>query len=78
MASANKRGGNDPFVKCMFCKNAGAYYQWQQNPVIAQCKITKERQVALTKRICKFYAPSESENPEIKHFESYDEQPEDL
>jgi len=78
MASANKRGGNDPFVKCMYCKNAGAFYQWQQNPVIAECMITKERQVALTRRLCKLYVPSDSEDREIQHFESYDEQPKEL
>ena len=78
MASANKRGGNDPFVKCMYCKNAGAFYQWQQNPVIAECVITKERQVALTRRLCKLYVPSSAEEREVQHFESYDAQPKPL
>lgn len=70
MAINNKRGA-EKFVQCLTCKNATAYYQWFENPVIAQCGATDERQVAQTKRICKSYIERFGE-PEIQHFDHYE------
>ena len=44
--------------------------QWFENPVIAICDVTKQRQVAQAKRLCQSYAESGVE-PDIQHFDSY-------
>ncbi|MBP3830156.1 MAG: hypothetical protein IJK15_06055 [Bacteroidaceae bacterium] len=46
--------------------------QWFENPVIAYCSQTDQRQVAASRRICKMFAESGIENPEIKHFDHYE------
>ncbi len=58
------------FVKCIDCKHA-KFMQWYENPIIAECMLHKERQVALAKRLCSLFAPSNAE-PEVLHFDSYD------
>ncbi len=72
MASNNKNS-LDNFVRCIDCKNATAYYQWQKNPIVAQCSILKERQVAETNRLCKLFSASFGESRNIQHFNSYEE-----
>ncbi len=58
------------FVQCLQCKRA-TYQQWYDNPVIAFCNVTNEKQVAATRRICKDFRPRLGE-PEITHHDSYD------
>ncbi len=72
MASNNKTGVTE-FVQCLHCKHATAYYQWYENPVIAQCAIHGDRQVAQTKRVCKTYVERYGE-PEIQHFDHYEDE----
>jgi hypothetical protein len=71
MASNNKRGVEE-FVQCIHCQKASAYYQWFENPVIAQCGLNDERQVAQTKRICKTFVERHDE-PVIQHFDHYED-----
>lgn len=56
-------------VQCINCKYA-TYMQWFKNPVIAECKILKERQVAEAKRICKEFK-ERLEPGNITHFDNY-------
>ena len=72
MASNNKTGVTE-FVQCLHCKHATAYYQWYENPVIAQCEIHDDRQVAQTKRVCKTYVERFGE-PEIHHFDHHEDE----
>jgi len=47
--------------------------QWFENPIIAVCGETRERQVAQTNRLCKsFVRASDDEMPALQHFDSYD------
>lgn len=57
--------------RCINCIYATCM-QWMQNPVIAHCRLTDERQVAEAKRSCKEFRQRESPAP-IQHFASYDE-----
>lgn len=77
MAASNKREDN-AFVKCINCKQASAFYQWFENPIIAKCSILNERQVAETKRVCKLFIPMDLDAPEVQHFDSYNETPEEI
>ena len=63
------KNSDNAFVKCIDCKHA-TFMQWYENPVIANCQVHKERQVAQAKRLCQAFAPSNCE-PEIQHFDSY-------
>lgn len=56
-------------VCCMDCLNA-ELMQWFSNPIIAQCRALKERQVARTRRVCEHHR--KDENPKnITHYEKY-------
>ena len=68
MNDKNKEQG---FVQCIRCQHA-TFMQWFENPVIAYCSQTDQRQVAASRRICKMFAESGIENPEIKHFDHYE------
>ncbi len=59
------------FVKCIDCKHA-KFMQWYENPIIAECLLHKDRQVALAKRLCPMFTRSNAD-PEIQHFDSYDQ-----
>ncbi|MBQ6434268.1 MAG: hypothetical protein IJJ94_10060 [Bacteroidaceae bacterium] len=63
------KNSDNAFVKCIECKHA-TFMQWFENPVIAICDVTKQRQVAQAKRLCQSYAESGVE-PDIQHFDSY-------
>lgn len=69
MAVKNK---DDRFVKCIGCTH-GTYMQWFKNPIIAECNALGERMVAESRRICKLFKPSGIANPEVKHYDSYDD-----
>ncbi len=69
---ATARNNDKDFVCCMSCSN-GIFMQWFDNPVIAYCRVRKERMVAESRRICQTYTPSSEENPEIRHFDCYAE-----
>ena len=58
------------FVQCIRCKH-GKFMQWLENPLIALCEVTKERQVAEAKRQCRLFVETTDE-PIIQHFDSYD------
>ncbi|MBQ9286502.1 MAG: hypothetical protein IJ209_09545 [Bacteroidaceae bacterium] len=66
MASKNS---DSLFVKCIDCTHA-SFMQWYDNPIIAQCKLHNDRQVACAKRICQSFAPATT-RPNIEHFDSY-------
>ncbi|MGM9674690.1 MAG: hypothetical protein ACI3X9_04390 [Bacteroidaceae bacterium] len=59
----------DPFVSCMECRWA-TLMQWYENPVVAQCAVKGDRQVAASRRICKEYK-KRADKPQIQHFDSY-------
>lgn len=59
------------FTRCINCAYA-TYMQWMNNPVIAHCRITDERQVAEAKRICKEFVKRDKE-AKITHYDSYDQ-----
>lgn len=65
-----KDKNNIGFVQCINCRKADLM-QWFNNPVVAHCNETDERQVAEANRICKEYQQS-LEKKEIRHFNSYD------
>ncbi len=62
----------ETFVKCINCKWADLM-QWMENPIIAQCNIRDERQVAASKRICKEFIERTKEAP-ITHYDRYAEE----
>ena len=61
---------NEETVQCLHCRFA-TYKQWFQNPVVALCSVRGDKQVAATKRVCKYYKERPDE-PVIEHFDSYD------
>ena len=61
---------NPDFVCCLECRN-GIFMQWFSNPIVAYCRELRERVVAQAPRNCSFFMPSGIENPEIRHFDSY-------
>ena len=72
MANSNKENVRE-YVQCIHCKKAKALMQWFNNPIIAVCSETEERQVAETNRLCKLYVRArEEEQPALQHFDSYD------
>jgi hypothetical protein len=61
---------NTTMVQCRKCKHA-TLMQWFKNPIIAQCAIHGDRQVAESNRICKEFVESFNEAP-ITHYDSYE------
>ncbi|MBO4906485.1 MAG: hypothetical protein J5486_05565 [Bacteroidaceae bacterium] len=66
------KNDNDRFVRCIDCIH-GSFMQWFENPIIAQCDVFKERMVAQSRRLCKDYVPSGKSNPEVTHFDHYED-----
>lgn len=66
---------NASFVQCIHCKKVAALMQWYENPLIAVCKDTHERQVAETNRDCKLFVPNSGKDdlPPVQHFDNYDQ-----
>lgn len=61
---------NITMSQCKNCKHA-KLMQWFKNPIIAECTLFNERQVAEANRICKDFS-QRHDTPEIKHFDSYE------
>lgn len=59
------------FINCLECKN-GIFMQWFENPIIAYCCDRRERMVAQAPRTCPFFKPSGITDPEIHHFDTYE------
>jgi hypothetical protein len=59
-------------VHCLECAH-GVFMQWFDNPVVAYCRETEERQVAMSPRLCPNYRRSLAAEPEIHHFDCYAE-----
>lgn len=66
------RNNDKDFVCCMSCSR-GIFMQWYENPIIAYCRVKKERMVAESRRICQSFSPTVDANPEIHHFDTYEE-----
>ncbi len=60
---------SNKFVQCISCKHA-EYMQWYENPIIANCGLLRERQVAEANRICRLYA-KRTTDIKISHFDHY-------
>lgn len=56
-------------IRCVDCKYA-QLMQWWDNPVIAQCTLRDEREVAMSRRLCASYEPS-NKPKNIQHLTSY-------
>ena len=56
-------------VQCRYCKHA-ALMQWWDNPIIAQCDVTGEREVAETKRLCETFEKRVKAEI-VEHFNQY-------
>lgn len=65
---------NEEFIRCIDCIH-GTFMQWFENPIIADCNALNERMVAQSRRLCKEFEPSGNSNPEITHYDHYEEQP---
>lgn len=42
---------------CIECGNAYCMRSDRHDPVVAECKVTKEREVASVKRVCRHFKP---------------------
>lgn len=60
------------YVTCIQCSNA-RFMRWFENPVIAYCNEEHERMVAESQRICPLFKPSGNPNPDIIHFDHYED-----
>ena len=70
---ASSKENQRHYVQCIHCKKTASLMQWFENPIIAVCGETRERQVAQTNRLCKsFVRASDDEMPALQHFDSYD------
>lgn len=61
-------------ISCRTCAHA-TFMQWFENPVIAQCAMFGDRQVADSMRRCKQYHYRDNSDRPVQHFDSYEEQP---
>ena len=68
MAEAKKERD---LVCCLDCANA-TFMQWMQNPIVAHCTSSDERQVAESRRLCKNFKARNTE-PQITHYDHYDD-----
>lgn len=60
-------------IRCIECAN-GKFMQWFDNPVVCECSIrTVIRFVANARKICSDFKPSNNPNPEITHYDTYEE-----
>ncbi|MBP3567422.1 MAG: hypothetical protein IKA86_05930 [Paraprevotella sp.] len=65
--AANK----ERMIRCLECKH-GRFMQWMNNPIICECAITNERQVAEAYKLCNLFNENYSqEAPSITHYDSY-------
>jgi hypothetical protein len=60
------------YVSCLHCAHA-QFMRWFNNPIIAYCFEEHTRTVAESQRICSLFKPSGNPNPEITHFDHYEE-----
>ncbi len=60
-------------AQCIKCKHS-TLKQWMENPIIAICHIRHERFVAACDRQCTFFELSGNPNPEITHYDEYEEE----
>lgn len=60
------------FVRCLDCAH-GRFMQWFDNPIVVYCREDCQRTVAETRRICHLFKPSGIKEPEITHFDRYEE-----
>lgn len=42
---------------CVECGNAYCMSSAPHNPVVSECKVTKEREVTSVKRVCRYFKP---------------------
>lgn len=61
---------NNELVQCTKCKHA-TLMQWFNNPIIAQCSVFNDRQVAESRRVCKEFSLDYNQK-DIKHFDCYE------
>ncbi len=59
-------------ARCIRCKHS-TLMQWFENPVVAECKTLHERFVAECDRQCKFFEPSGNDQPDITHYDHYED-----
>lgn len=70
--ASSKSKDTKKLARCYDCQYA-TLMQWVENPVIAHCKILHERFVAECDRQCRSFKPSEIPNPEITHYDFYED-----
>ncbi|MBP5769808.1 MAG: hypothetical protein J6W75_00395 [Bacteroidaceae bacterium] len=59
------------FVRCLDCRH-GVFYQYFRNPIVNDCLISGERNVAESRRICSDFSPrTDGQPPQITHYDSY-------
>lgn len=69
--ASNKNKDNKNLARCVKCVHA-SLMQWNDNPIVAECKFYGERFVAECDRQCKEYEPSDyDDNRKITHFDHY-------
>ena len=71
MASSKSKDSKS-LARCFRCKHA-VFMQWLENPIIAECQIRHERFVAMIDRQCPLYEMSYIEEPEIAHYDHYED-----
>lgn len=54
-------------VRCMECC-IGVFTQWDNNPVIVNCRNLETKDVASTMRTCQYYKPGPNKVRKLTHF----------
>lgn len=70
--ASSKNKDSKTLARCFRCKHA-VFMQWLENPIIADCQIRHERFVAMIDRQCPLFEPSYIEEPEITHYDHYED-----
>lgn len=55
-------------VRCKDCC-IGLLLQWDNNPVIVNCRYLENKDVASTQRICPYYKAGENEIKKLTHYQ---------
>ena len=55
-------------VRCKDCR-IGVLRQWDNNPVIVNCRYLENKDVASTQRICPYYEAGENEIKKLTHYQ---------
>lgn len=55
-------------VRCKDCR-IGLLLQWDNNPVIVNCRYLENKDVASTQRICPYYEAGENEIKKLTHYQ---------